>query len=159
MYILQDFKNIKTIKIFWSLIIGNAYRAVFLFRLSSWFLNHHMRVFSTMFWSLNIALHSCDITPSAKIGSGFSIAHSVGIVIGSGVVAGENFQIYQNVTIGSRDSCEYPILGDNVILYAGCAILGGIVIGDNAKVGANSVVINDVPDNSTAIGIPAKIFC
>lgn len=69
---------------------------------------------------------------------------------------GENTAIYQNVTIGGRGRSGCPVIGKNVFIGAGAVIMGGITIGDNARIGANAVVIHDVPDNSTAVGVPAR---
>ncbi|NLX64060.1 MAG: serine acetyltransferase [Clostridiaceae bacterium] len=110
---------------------------------------------ATMIWSLNIALHSCDISPEAIIGKGFKIYHSVGIVIGN-VRIGENLKIFQNVTIGSAVNNREKMIGDNVCLFSGCCVLNKI--GDNVVVGANSVVLDEFPSNVTIAGIPAKII-
>jgi len=84
--------------------------------------------------------------------------HPQCIVIGGGKL-GNNIDIAQGVTIGLKDKeNEYPTIGDNVHLGAGCTILGDINIGDNSRVGANAVVITDVPKNSIAVGLPAKII-
>ena len=155
MYIFQDFKGMNPIKTFYSILIGSTLRAIFLYRLSSWFYNHHIKILSTIFWSLNIALHSCDISPSAKIGKGFYIYHSVGLVIGAGATIGKNFTIYQNTTIGTNKIDRYPVIGNGVTLFAGSIVIGDITIGDNVTIGANSVVTKDIPSNSTAKGIPA----
>lgn len=158
MYLFQDLKGIGLLKIIWGVfIVGNTHRALFLYRLSSWCYQHKLKPFATLFWSWNIALHSCDIAPSAKIGPGITMNHSVGIVIGSGVVIGKNLNIFQNVTIGTRGSLEYPTIGDNVNLYSGCALLGPIRVGDNVSIGANAVVLKNIPSNNTAVGVPAKV--
>ncbi|HHB1907136.1 TPA: serine O-acetyltransferase [Bacillus cereus] len=158
MYLFQDFKGISVLKIIWGVfIIGNIHQAIFFYRLSSWLHQHNLKILSTFIWSLNIKLHSCDISPMAKIGPGITMHHSVGIVIGA-VTIGKNLNIFQNTTLGTRGKGEYPTLGDNVELFAGCAVLGGIQVGDNVKIGANSVVIHDVPSYSTAVGVPARII-
>lgn len=83
------------------------------------------------------------------------IAHGIGIVIHQSSVVGDGTKIYQNVTIGSGE--HGPRIGDNCILGAGCCILGDIVIGNNVRVGANAVVLKDIPDNCTVVGVPAHI--
>ena len=91
--------------------------------------------------------------------------HPVGIVISKAARLGENCVIYQNVTIGSRDvesgnqqSQNYPVIGNNVTIYAGAVIIGPVHIGDCAVIGANAVVLQDVPKNSVAVGVPAKVI-
>ncbi len=154
MYLFQDFKGEGLAKILWGIfIVGNTRRAIFLYRLSSWFYNHKLGPIASIIQSLNIALHACDISPQAKIGSGFKIIHSVGIVIGD-VVIGENFKVMQNVTVGSVKA-NGRLIGDNVTLASGCCVLNKI--GDNVTVGANSVVLKEIPSNSTAVGAPARI--
>ncbi|MEZ2718727.1 serine O-acetyltransferase EpsC [Niallia circulans] len=105
---------------------------------------------------------SCYIHPKAEIDEKFKVPHPTGIVIGEGTIIGKNVCIYQHVTIGSsgkkNELREYPHIGDNVTIYAGAKIIGGIKIGDNSIIGANSVVNKDIPANSVAVGIPAKII-
>lgn len=89
------------------------------------------------------------------IGENISFPHPQNIVIGSKVKIGDNCIIYQDVTLGQNRK-EYPKIGDNVIIYAGAKIIGGITIGNNVVVGANAVVTKDVLDNSIVAGIPAR---
>lgn len=95
-----------------------------------------------------------------SIGKGFRLPHPTGIVIGDGAVIGDNVLILQNVTLGKKKLKEAgtPTIGDGASVLAGAAILGNVKIGKNAAVGANSVVLKDVPENSIAVGIPAHIL-
>lgn len=107
--------------------------------------------------------YGCYIHQSAEIGSGFLMMHPDGIVIGAGAVIGKQVTVYQQVTIGAAregdyEKRNYPTIGDGTVLYAGSKIIGRIKIGRNCIVGANAVVTRDVPDNSVAIGIPARNF-
>ncbi|MBX9988616.1 serine O-acetyltransferase [Priestia aryabhattai] len=104
--------------------------------------------------------YGIDIDYRAKIGSGCCIVHGVGTVVGCGAVIGENAKIYHGVTLGIADSPNredgFPTVGDNALIGAGAKLLGKINIGDQVRIGANSVVINDIPNNCSAFGIPAK---
>lgn len=100
-----------------------------------------------------------SLPKGADIGPGLRIWHFGNIFINSGAVIGRNCTLRQGVTIGNRhEDGPLPIIGDNVDIGAYAQILGGVRIGDNVKIGAMSVVLKDVPSNSTAIGIPAKVI-
>lgn len=102
-----------------------------------------------------------EIPLGTKIGPGFIIKHFSGIAINGNAIIGRNFTLFHNVTIAMEFAGRkkgYPQIGDNVIVYPGCRIIGNIKIGNNVVVGANSVVINDVPDNCIVAGVPAKII-
>ncbi len=107
------------------------------------------------FWSV---VCGADIPLNSKLGGGLIIPHPNGIVIHPAAVIGPNCLIFQQVTIGTGSTSGLPKIGGHVDIGAGAKILGGIIIGDNVKIGANSVVIEDVPDNCTVAGIPAKII-
>lgn len=99
--------------------------------------------------------YNCYISPKAQIGSNLMLPHPTGIVIGEGVIIGDNCVIYQNVTIGrkNRDIPEYPNIGNNVIVYCNSTVIGNICIGDNTKIGCNSVVMKSISKNSTCVGV------
>ena len=92
----------------------------------------------------------------ADFGPRFILIHSIGVVINSSVVGGSGIMIEHQVTIGAEKR-KSPVLGNNIFIGAGAKIIGRVKIGDNVKIGANSVVLDDVPDNATVVGIPAKI--
>lgn len=101
-----------------------------------------------------------EIHPGAKIGKGFFIDHGMGVVIGETAEIGDNVTIYHGVTLGGTGKDKgkrHPTIGNNVIIGCGAKILGPISIGDGAKIGANSVVLKNVPKGKTAVGIPAVI--
>jgi len=104
-------------------------------------------------------LTSCDISAKAKIGQGFYLPHAVGIVIGTGCVIGCRVTVYQNVTLGRRDIdiAEYPTIGSQTTLCCGSVVLGAVSIGERCVVAANSVVLNDVKDDSVVVGAPGKV--
>lgn len=102
-----------------------------------------------------------DIHPKAKIGKGIMVDHASGVVIGETAKVGDYSSIFHGVTlggIGSEIGQRHPQIGKNVMLSANATIIGNIKIGDNVRIGAGSVVLNDIPDNSTAVGVPAKII-
>ena len=101
-----------------------------------------------------------EIHPGAVIGKGFFIDHGMGVVIGETSEIGENVTIYHGVTLGGTSFTKgkrHPTIGNNVTIGAGAKILGPLTVGENSKVGANSVVIRDVPPNSTVVGIPGSV--
>ena len=101
-----------------------------------------------------------EIHPAAVIGKGFFIDHGMGVVIGETAEIGDNCTIYQGVTLGGTGKDvgkRHPTLGDNVMVGAGAKVLGPVTIGSNSKIAANAVVLHAVPENSTAVGIPAKV--
>lgn len=113
------------------------------------------RFLSRVVWRLIYLLFNCSIPPTAILEDGVNIAHGIGIVIHQNSVVLGGTKIYQNVTIGSGNG---PKIGKNCILGSGCCILGNITIGNNVKIGANAVVLKDVPDDCTVVGIPGKIL-
>ena len=115
--------------------------------------------FAKLLYWLNRLVFSCDIPYTVKIGKQLSLPHfGLGVVVHPNTIIGDNVKIYHQVTIGARNGKWNSIIGNNVLLGTGCKIWGDIHIGNNVQVGANSVVLKDLPDNSTAIGIPAKII-
>ena len=101
-----------------------------------------------------------DIHPAAVIGRRFFIDHGRGVVIGETAIIGDDVIIYQGVTLGGtgkQKGKRHPTIKDKVMISAGAVILGSITVGENAKVGASSVVLQDVPPNSTVVGVPGEI--
>jgi len=106
-------------------------------------------------------LTGIEIHPGATIGKGFFIDHGMGVVIGETAVIGDHVLMYHGATLGATGKDNrgkrHPTVGNNVIIGSGVKVLGNVTIGDNAKIGSNAVVLQDVPVDSTAVGIPAKI--
>ena len=101
-----------------------------------------------------------EIHPGATIGKGLFIDHGMGVVIGETAEIGDNCTIYQGVTLGGTGKDvgkRHPTLGDNVMVGAGAKVLGPVKVGSGSKIAANAVVLREVPENSTAVGIPAKV--
>ncbi len=99
-----------------------------------------------------------EIVHGASIGSGTVFIHGTGIVIGPGVTIGRNCRIFHNVTLGSRDGVTYPTVGDDVTLYPGAVVLGGVHLGEGCVVGANAVVLQDVGPDQIVAGNPARLI-
>lgn len=109
---------------------------------------------------LSRAITGIEIHPGATIGKGLMIDHGMGVVIGETTVIGDNCTIYQGVTLGGtgKDTGKrHPTLGNNVMVGAGAKVLGPFNIGDNTKIAANAVVLKEIPESSTAVGIPARV--
>lgn len=105
-------------------------------------------------------LTGIEIHPGAKIGRRFFIDHGMGVVIGETCEIGDNVTIYQGVTLGGtgkEKGKRHPTIKDNVLVATGAKVLGSITIGENSKIGAGSVVLKNVPPNSTVVGIPGRI--
>lgn len=101
-----------------------------------------------------------EIHPGATIGRNLFIDHGYGVVIGETTVIGDNVLLYQGVTLGGNGKEQgkrHPTIGNNVMISAGAKVLGSFTIGDNSKIGAGSVVLNEVPPNSTVVGVPGHV--
>ncbi len=101
-----------------------------------------------------------EIHPGAVIGKGFFIDHGNGVIIGETAVIGDNVTLYQGVTLGGtgkEHGKRHPTVGNNVMISAGAKVLGSFKIGDNSKIGAGSVVLNEVPPGSTVVGVPGRV--
>lgn len=101
-----------------------------------------------------------EIHPGAQIGKGFFIDHGNGVIIGETTIIGNNVTLYQGVTLGGtgkEQGKRHPTIGNNVMISAGAKVLGSFKIGDNSKIGAGSVVLEEVPPNSTVVGVPGRV--
>jgi len=99
-----------------------------------------------------------DVDLQATLGKGLMLPHPNGVVIHGEARIGDDCMIMQQVTVGMIDEGEVPVIGNRVYIGAGAKIIGKLTVGDGARIGANAVVVNDVPSNATAVGIPARII-
>lgn len=122
-----------------------------------------LRPFAKLFSLANFLLFGIELAARCEIGPGLCFAHTYGIVIGARRI-GRNALIYHEVTIGAKEMDvaytpeKRPLIGDDVVIGAGAKVLGGITVGNNSVIGANAVVTHDIPENSVAGGIPARVI-
>ena len=157
-YLMQDFDSNN---LFWYYFCSNGSQATIIMRWSQWLHNHGMTALALLAKNKNVRRNGCDIHPQAVIGRGVLIGHPVGIVISGKAEIGENVIIQSGVVLGTKnhDAWDSNVkVGNNCYLGAGAKLMGNITIGDNTVIGANAVVFHDVPADSTAVGIPAKIL-
>lgn len=142
------------------LISYPGFHAIVWHRLSNILWKLGLKLIARIISNILRILTGVEIHPGAEIKGGFFIDHGMGVVIGETTEIGNNVTIYQGVTLGgvsTQKGKRHPTIGDNVIIGAGSKILGPLNIGSTSKIGANSVVINDIPNNSTVVGIPGKV--
>lgn len=135
-------------------------QAVFFHRLNHFLYNHGLRLIARLLSQIARHLTGIEIHPGAKVGRNLFIDHGLGIVIGETAEIGNNVTIYHGVTLGGtgKDSGKrHPTVQDDVFIGAGAKILGPIVIGEGAKIGAGAVVVKSVPPRATVVGIPARV--
>jgi serine O-acetyltransferase len=136
---------------------------VVLLRVSGFCYNHHLGLVAKFFSLMNLLLFGIETSPRVKIGGGLFLPHTVGTILGAESI-GKNVTIMHGVTLGAREfdfhftAFSRPVIGNNVFIGAGAKIIGSLTIGDYAKIGANAVVLHDVPSHSLAVGVPAKII-
>ena len=138
----------------------SGFKAVRSHRMANWFYRHNLKFIAR--WISQHSRHKTgiEIHPGATIGKGLFIDHGMGVVIGETTIIGDNCTIYQNVTLGGtgKDTGKrHPTLGNNVLVGSGAKVLGPFTVGDNARIAAGAVVLNEVPANATAVGVPARV--
>ncbi len=137
-----------------------SFKAMMHYRLA-----HKLYVKGHYFWARYISQRGVrktgiEIHPGAQIGKGFFIDHGNGVIIGETTIIGDNVTLYQGVTLGGtgkEHGKRHPTIGNNVMISAGAKVLGSFTIGDNSKIGAGSVVLSEVPPNSTVVGVPGRV--
>lgn len=163
-YIIEELEVIRerdpAIKSSLEVILYPSFKAILRYRIA-----HKLYKSGHYFWARWISQKTVrktgiEIHPGAEIGKGLFIDHGAGVVIGETTVIGNNVTLYQGVTLGGtgkEKGKRHPTLKDNVMVSAGAKILGSFTIGENSKIGAGSVVLNEVPSNCTVVGVPGRI--
>lgn len=137
-----------------------GFHILFFHRLAHWMWNHRLKLLARMVSQAGRFFTGIEIHPGAKIGPGFFIDHGMGVVIGETAEIGENVTLYHGVTLGGtswKKEKRHPTIGDNVVIGAGAKVLGPFKVGNNSRIGAGSVVVNEVPPNSVVVGIPGRV--
>lgn len=125
-----------------------------------WLWNHGARSLARILSQITRFMTGVEIHPAAQLGRRFFIDHAMGVVIGETTIVGDDCTLYQGVTLGGTGNevgKRHPTLGNNVTVGSGAKVLGNITIGDNVRIGGNSVVVKDVPSDSTVVGVPGRV--
>lgn len=141
-------------------LLYSGFHAVFWYRVSHWFYLHRCFFVARLISQTARFFTGIEIHPGATIGKGLMIDHGSGVVIGETTIIGDDCTLYQGVTLGGtgKDTGKrHPTLGNNVMVGSGAKVLGPFVVGDNSKIASNAVVLSEIPPNSTAVGVPARI--
>lgn len=134
--------------------------ALWFHRIAHWFYVHKLFTAARMISQISRFITGIEIHPGAKIGNRFFIDHGMGVVIGETCEIGDDVILYHGVTLGGsgkEKGKRHPTIGNNVVVGAGAKVLGSIKVGDNSQIGANTVVLKEVPPNSTVVGIPGRV--
>lgn len=138
----------------------SGFRAVRAYRKANWFYRHNHKFIARFLSQRARHKTGIEIHPGATIGKGLFIDHGMGVVIGETTEIGDHCTIYQNVTLGGtgkESGKRHPTLGNNVMVGSGAKVLGPFKVGDNARIAAGAVVLEEVPENATAVGVPAHV--
>ncbi len=142
------------------LLLYNGLHATIDYRIAHWFYKHNMQFIARWISQWSKFCTGIEIHPGAKIGRRLVIDHGTGIVIGATAEIGDDCLLYQNVTLGGTGKDKgkrHPTLGNNVMVGSGAKVLGPFKVGNNARIAANSVVLREVPDNATVVGVPGRV--
>jgi len=135
--------------------------AIFWYRIANKLYKKNFKILARILMGFSQILTNIDIHPASTIGKRVFIDHGIGVIIGETAIIGDDVTVYQGVTLGGvslNKGKRHPTIENNVIIGGGAKVLGDIIIGEGSKIGANSVVVKDVPPHSTVVGIPAKII-
>lgn len=148
--------------IFKYVIYYKSFKSLFFYRLIKKEDNNNRNILKKIIMGFKIILATMEIPYTAEIGGGLYLPHPKCIIIHPKTIIGDNVTIFQGVTLGEnlkrQNGRSSPIIGNNVLIGAGAKVLGPVTIGENSMIGANAVVLKDIPKNSVAVGIPAKVI-
>ena len=142
------------------MLLYNGFKAIRAHRKANWFYRHRMKFIARWISQRCVRRTNIEIHPAAQIGRRLFIDHGTGVVIGDTTISGGDCTIYQGVTLGGTGKDKgkrHPTLGNNVMVGSGAKVLGPITIGDNVRIAAGAVVLDAIPENSTAVGVPARV--
>ena len=142
------------------LLTNQGVHAILSYRIAHWFYIKGYKFIAKIISQISRFFTGIEIHPAAFIGKGLLIDHGSGVVIGETAIIGDDCTLFQGVTLGGRGNeigKRHPTLYNSVFVGAGAKILGNVEIGNNAKIGANAVVLCDIPDDATAVGMPARV--
>lgn len=148
------------IKSCWEVFLYPSFRAILRHRRAHFLYEHKMYFLARWYSQRTARKTGIEIHPGAIIGKGFFIDHGNGVIIGETTIIGDNVTLYQGVTLGGtgkEQGKRHPTIGNNVMISAGAKVLGSFTVGDNSKIGAGSVVLSEVPPNSTVVGVPGRV--
>lgn len=163
-YIREEIRVVRerdpAIKSNWEVLLYPSFKVILSYRIA-----HRLYQSKHFFWARWVSQRAVrktgiEIHPGATIGKGLFIDHGSGVIIGETAILGDNITLYQGVTLGGtgkEQGKRHPTLKDNVMVSAGAKILGSFTIGENSKIGAGSVVLEEVPPNCTVVGVPGRI--
>ena len=142
-------------------LLYSGLHALWGYRFHHWLWIHGWQFPARALSQLARLITGIEIHPGAQIGRRFFIDHGMGVVIGETTIVGDDVTLYQGVTLGGtgkETGKRHPTIGNNVVVGAGAKVLGNIIVGENCRIGSGSVVLRDVPDNSTVVGVPGHII-
>ncbi|MGN0507466.1 MAG: serine O-acetyltransferase EpsC [Lachnospiraceae bacterium] len=137
-----------------------SFKAILRHRIAHWMYERKWYFLARWYSQRTVRKTGIEIHPGAQIGRGLFIDHGNGVIIGETTIIGDNVTLYQGVTLGGtgkEKGKRHPTIGNNVMISAGAKVLGSFTVGENSKIGAGSVVLSEVPPNSTVVGVPGRV--
>jgi serine O-acetyltransferase len=163
-YIKEEIQIIKerdpAIKTSLEVFLYPSFKAILRYRIAHWLFIHKHYFLARWYSQRTVRKTGIEIHPGATIGKGLFIDHGHGVVIGETAIVGDNVTLYQGVTLGGtgkEQGKRHPTIGNNVMISAGSKVIGSFTVGENSKIGAGSVVLSEVPPNSTVVGVPGRV--